>query len=79
MKHRIETCAALLAIATLASGCVPTRGMRSDMYVVTCPFAPSHCAEVAAKLCGGDYDMAGKKSDIQAGTMLVRCRMPAGK
>jgi hypothetical protein len=73
------TCALLLAIATLASGCAPTRGVRIDEYVVTCPTRPSHCAEGAAKLCGGDYDVVGRKSDNQAGSMLVRCRVPAGK
>jgi hypothetical protein len=79
MKLGIITCAALLGIASLAGGCVPTRGMRSDVYVATCPFTPSHCAEVAAKLCGGDYDMVGEKSDNQAGSMLVRCHVRAGK
>jgi hypothetical protein len=50
-----------------------------DEYVVTCPFAPNRCPEEAAKLCSGDCDRVGKKSDNQAGTMLVKCRLPTGK
>jgi hypothetical protein len=79
MKLRIAMCAALLAIGTLASGCVPTHGVRTDEYIVTCPRTSNQCAEEATTVCGGGYDRVGDKSDNPAVSMLVKCRVPAAK